>query len=63
MKKYQRVKMLNNKYSLDGICKDAVGYILEIYDKNYCEVEFSDENGFTVAIQAINREDFIVIDG
>ena len=54
--------MLNNKYISDGIKKDAIGYILEIYDENYCEVEFSASDGSTIALQAINREDFIVID-
>ena len=62
MEKYKRVKMLNNKYIADGIVKGAVGYILEIYDQNYCEVEFSAENGSTIAVQAINREDFTVIE-
>lgn len=40
MKKYQKVKMLNNKYILDGIKKDAIGYILEIYDENTAKLNF-----------------------
>lgn len=62
MEEYQRVRMLNDKYISDGITKNAVGYILEIYDEKYCEVEFSAEDGSTIALQAINRDDFIVID-
>lgn len=62
MEKYQRVKMLNDKYISDGIKKNAIGYILEIYDEKYCEVEFSAEDGSTIAIQAINSGDFIIID-
>lgn len=62
MEKYQRVKILNNKYISDGIFKNAIGYILEIYDEKYCEVEFSAKDGSTIAVQAINSEDFIVID-
>lgn len=62
MEKYQRVKMLNNKYILDGITKNTIGYILEIYDEKYCEVEFSAKDGSTIAVQAINKDDFIVID-
>lgn len=54
--------MLNNKYILDGITKNAIGYILEIYDEKYCEVEFSAKDGSTIAVQAINKDDFIVID-
>lgn len=61
MKKYQRVRMLNDNYSADGIKKDAIGYILEVYDQNFCEIEFSDTNGNTIAVQAINKEDFIVL--
>lgn len=62
MEEYQRVRMLNNKYASDGITKNAVGYILEIYDEKYCEIEFSAEDGSTIAVQSINRDDFIVID-
>lgn len=54
--------MLNNKYILDGITKNTIGYILEIYDEKYCEVEFSAKDGSTIAVQAINKDDFIVID-
>ena len=62
MKIFQKIKMLTNKYAEDGITEGAVGYILEIYDQNYCEVEFSDADGNTIAVQAINKDDFIVID-
>lgn len=54
--------MLNNKYASDGITKNAIGYILEIYDERYCEIEFSAKDGSTIAVQSINRDDFIVID-
>ena len=33
MEKYQKVKIINNKYMSDGIIKNAIGYILEIYDE------------------------------
>lgn len=62
MKIFQKIKMLTNKYAEDGIMEGSVGYILEIYDQNYCEVEFSDADGNTIAVQAINKDDFIVID-
>lgn len=54
--------MINNNYIIDGIIKDSIGYILQIYDQNFCEIEFSDENGTTIAVQAINKTDFIVLD-
>ena len=62
MEKYQKVKIINNKYMSDGIIKNAIGYILEIYDEKHCEVEFSAKDGSTIAVQAINVDDFIVID-
>ena len=62
MDKYQKVKMINNNYIEDGIQEGYIGYILEIYDENYCEVEFSNTDGSTIAVQAINKSDFIVID-
>ena len=55
--------MINNKYSLDGILKGSIGYILEIYDQNFCEIEFSNSDGSTIAVQAINKDDFVVVDG
>lgn len=62
LEKYQKVRILNNKYISDGITRNAIGYILEIYDGKYCEVEFSAKDGSTIVVQAINRDDFIVID-
>ena len=50
MEKYQKVKIINNKYISDGIKKDVIGYILEIYDENYCEVEFLAKDGSIIAV-------------
>ena len=62
MEEYQTIKILNNNYHEDGIQKGDIGCILEIYDKNSCEVEFSDENGITYALQVIKSKDFEVIE-
>lgn len=62
MKEYQRIKMKNDKYISDGIFRDAIGYIINIYDDKYCEVEFSNETGETYALQAICVDDFIILD-
>lgn len=62
MQEYQKIKMKNNNYLEDGISQGDIGYILEVYDENNCEVEFSDENGNTYALQSINCKDFDVID-
>lgn len=62
MKEYQKIIMINDKYKADGIRKDAIGYIVNIYNEKHCEVEFSDENGITYALQAICCDDFLVLD-
>ena len=52
MKLYQKVKLLTNRYIKEGLKKGDMGVILEIYDDNNFEVEFFDENGFTIALFA-----------
>lgn len=60
MKEYDKIKMINDKYISDGIKKGDEGYILEIYDDYFCEVEFSEKDGTTYALQAVNKADFIL---
>ena len=50
MKQFQRVKLNSDKYINEGLEKGAVGYILNIYDSNHYEVEFSDSNGITIML-------------
>ena len=52
MKLYQKVKLLTNRYIKEGLKKGDMGVILEIYNDNNFEVEFFDENGFTIALFA-----------
>ena len=52
MKLYQKVKLLTNRYIKEGLKKGDIGVILEIYNDNNFEVEFFDENGFTIALFA-----------
>ena len=61
MKEYDRIVMDTDSYINDGIKKGDTGYILEIYDSNYCEIEFSDNNGITYALQSIACKDFHVL--
>jgi len=50
--------LLTDKYLNEGIKKGDIGVILEEYDGGSdFEVEFSDENGFTIALFAFPRED------
>lgn len=62
MKLYQKVKLLTDKYMKEGIKKGDVGVILEIYDENNFEVEFSDENGYTIALFAFPKEEIEAVE-
>ncbi len=49
MKNYTRIRLITNRYEDENIPKDSVGYIIEIYDDGEYEVEFSDNDGITIA--------------
>jgi hypothetical protein len=57
MRPYQRVRLLTNKYLEDGIKEGDVGVIVEKHDDSNFEVDFSDENGTTIAIFAFPKEE------
>ena len=52
MKPYQKVRLLTDKYIAEGIRTRDIGVILEKYDDRNYEIEFSDENGITIALFA-----------
>ena len=62
MKPYQKVKLLTDKYQKEGIKKGDIGVILEDYDGNNFEVEFSDSNGFTIALFAFSKDELEAIE-
>lgn len=62
MEKYQKIKMISNNYISEGVKKGDIGYIIEIYNQDYCEVEFSDENGITIALLSMKSDNFIIDD-
>ena len=62
MKPYQKVKLLTDKYIKDGIKKGDIGVILEDYDGKNFEVEFSDNNGITIALFAFPKEELELTD-
>ena len=57
MKPYQRVRLLTDKYLEEGIRKGDIGIILEDYDGDNFEVEFSDQDGVTIALFAFPKEE------
>lgn len=58
MEIYSCVKVINNKYLLDGVKIGDIGYIIESYDNNFYEVEFSDiKTGESFAQIVLNLDD------
>jgi hypothetical protein len=56
-KLYQRVRLMNNEHVDEGISKNALGYIIEIYEDNSLELEFSNENGITIATIVVSENE------
>lgn len=46
---YSRIRLLTDAYRHENIQAGAVGYIIEVYPDDHYEIEFSDENGITIA--------------
>jgi hypothetical protein len=47
---YQRVKLITNKFIDLGVGINDCGYIIEIYNDDAFEIEFTKENGETLAM-------------
>ena len=61
MKPFQKVRLLTDKYIDDGIKTGDVGVILEDYDGENFEVEFSDNDGITIALFTIPGKELEVV--
>lgn len=61
MTQFQKVKLKTNKYCNQGLSKGAIGVVLECYDENNFEVEFSDENGFTIEIYTFPKDELEIV--
>lgn len=46
---YSRVRLLTDCYQKEGVLRGAIGYIIEVYAAENYEVEFSREDGTTLA--------------
>lgn len=57
---YSQVKLLSDRYLSEGVKAGAIGYIIEVYLDGY-EVEFSDNDGTTIALLALTSNEFFVI--
>jgi len=59
---YSRVRLLTDSYQQYGVTVGAIGYIIEIYDDEAYEVEFSNERGITIAQLAIPQREVELAD-
>lgn len=62
MKPFQKVRLLTDKYIGEGIRKGDIGVILEDYDGENFEVEFSDSKGITIALFAIPGKELELVE-
>lgn len=62
MKPFQKVRLLTNKYIDEGIKIGDIGVILEDYDGENFEVEFSNNEGITIALFAFSKKELEVVD-
>ncbi len=45
MKLFSKVKLITDKYSKDGVKKNSIGIVLEVYDTGDYEIQFLDNDG------------------
>jgi hypothetical protein len=59
--KYTRVELITAKYEKDGCTIGMIGYVIECYPGGNYEVEFSGDQGVTLAQIVARDEDLIVV--
>ena len=57
MKQFQKVRLMIDKYVDEGVKKGDIGVILEVYDENNFEVDFSDRNGITILLYSFSKDE------
>jgi hypothetical protein len=62
VKPYQKVKLLTNRHISYGIKAGDIGVILADYDGTNFEVEFSSEDGTTIALFAFPKDELEVVE-
>jgi hypothetical protein len=50
------VRLITERYRTEGVAADSLGIILDVYEDGY-EVEFSREDGSTIAWFAVGRDE------
>jgi hypothetical protein len=54
---YSRLRLVTDRHRPEGVDYGAVGYIIEVYSDADYEVEFSDDQGITVAQIVVRGEE------
>jgi hypothetical protein len=55
---YSRVVLLTDRYQDWGVTVGAIGFIIEVYDDGAAyEVEFSDNEGITIALFSVQADE------
>jgi hypothetical protein len=57
LESYSLVELLTNLYQDRGVSIGAIGTILEVYEDGAYEVEFSQDDGTTVAWLAVSQDE------
>lgn len=60
IKNYSKVKLLTDAYSHEGVGIGSIGYVIEIYENEKYEVEFSDQSGISIAQIVVNQNEIYV---
>jgi Domain of unknown function (DUF4926) len=66
---YSLVKLLTDRYQGRGVAAGAIGTILDVYENEAYEVEFSDDDGTTIAwfavlqteVKPVTEENLVII--
>lgn len=57
---YSRVKLITDAYVAEGVGMGTVGYVIEVYPNDKYEVEFSDQNGITIALILLAADEIVL---
>jgi Domain of unknown function (DUF4926) len=57
LESYSLVELLTDLYQDRGVSIGAIGTILEVYEDGFYEVEFSQDDGTTVAWLAVSQDE------
>jgi hypothetical protein len=59
---YTQVVLLTDKYSEEGVGAGSIGYIIEVYTDQDYEVEFSNQEGITIAQIVVGQDEIASAD-